>query len=214
MVHKKRGRPLKDVSSRDADRQKLIKAAVQILEEGSAAALTARAVADRAGTAVGSVYTTFASLDALWAEANIATMERLRVALVEALQTCRSVSIDAQLTCLADAYMDFAETKRNAWTALFERRSLEENQGLSAEIAHVFSVLEAVIEADGRVPAQYTSILARALWSSVHGMIYLGSVGGLGPVRRADIKPMIDVLVRTVVAGLPSLSRETASSSK
>ena len=44
--------------------------------------------------------------------------------------------------------------------------------------------------------------MAKALWSSVHGMVYLGNVGGLGPVRPQDVRPMIDVLVRSSVRGL------------
>ncbi len=50
-------------------------------------ALTARSVAERAGTAVGSVYTAFDSLEALRLEANAITMEMLRTHLVQTLET-------------------------------------------------------------------------------------------------------------------------------
>ena len=68
-VHKKmRGRPRKEPGDRAADRRALIEAAVAILNAGGAAALTARGVAERAGTAVGSVYAQFDSLEALTAQ--------------------------------------------------------------------------------------------------------------------------------------------------
>ena len=81
-VQKKvRGRPRKGQTDRQADREALIAAAVAILDAGGPGALTARAVAERAGTAVGSVYTQFDSLELLRLEANAITMRRLRDAL-------------------------------------------------------------------------------------------------------------------------------------
>ncbi len=108
-VQKKvRGRPRKGQTDRQADREALIAAAVAILDAGGPGALTARAVAERAGTAVGSVYTQFDSLELLRLEANAITMRRLRDALAAALSACPSRETDARLLCLADAYLGFA----------------------------------------------------------------------------------------------------------
>ncbi|MGH1589995.1 hypothetical protein ACRBEV_18730 [Methylobacterium phyllosphaerae] len=43
--------------------------------------------------------------------------------------------------------------------------------------------------------------MARALWSSVHGMTYLADLGSLGPLGVDDVRPMIDALVRAAVRG-------------
>ncbi len=68
-----RGRPRKDALGREADQQALVAAASGIVREAGPAALTARAVAARAGTAVGSVYAAFPSLEALRLGVNTVT---------------------------------------------------------------------------------------------------------------------------------------------
>jgi len=185
-----------------ADRQALINAAVEILNEGGAAALSARSVAERVGTAVGSVYTHFDSLELLRLEANAVTMRLLRGALTGALTTCESTSTEERLLCLADAYLSFASEHHNAWSAMFERRTVEAPPAIEADIAALFGVLEAVLQESGQIKESEIPVMAKALWSSVHGMVYLGNVGGLGPVRPQDVRPMIDVLVRSSVRGL------------
>jgi AcrR family transcriptional regulator len=203
VVQKKtRGRPKKDEDSRSADRQALVDAAVAILREGGSAALTARSVAERAGTAVGSVYTLFESLEALRLEANVITMRLLRDALAAALSLCREGTTEERLLCLADAYLAFASEHHNAWAAMFERRTIEAPPAIAADIAALFAVLEDVLRQSGRLSEESIPVMARALWSSVHGMVYLGEIGGLGPIGPADIRPMIDALVRTSVRGM------------
>lgn len=203
IVHKKvRGRPRKDATSRDADRRALVEAAIQILREGGAAAFNARSVADRAGTAVGSVYTQFESLEALRLEANAITMRVLRDALSAALARCRATATDERLLCLADAYRGFASDNHHAWAALFERRTIEAPPAILADISALFGIIEEVLREGGSLPDEEVRVMARALWSSVHGMVYLGEVGGLGPIGPADTPAMIDALVRTAVRGL------------
>ena len=202
-VQKKlRGRPRKDERTRIADRQALVDAAVQILREGGAEAFNARSVAERAGTAVGSVYTQFESLEALRLEASAVTMRQLRAALAGALARCSPGSAEDRLLCLADAYLQFAADHRNEWSAMFERRTIEAPPAIAADISALFAVLEDVLRASRLGQADEIPLLARALWSSVHGMVYLGEIGGLGPIRPDDVRPMIDALVRAAVRGL------------
>jgi AcrR family transcriptional regulator len=202
-VQKKvRGRPRKDEGRRRADRAALIGAAVQILEEGGAGAFSARAVAGRAGTAVGSVYTLFESLEALRLEANAVTMRELRGVLAGALESCRENCIEDRLLCLADAYLRFAAERHNAWAALFERRTIPAPPEIAADISALFAVLEDLLREGGLVAPEQVPVMARALWSSVHGMVYLGEIGGLGPIGPQDVRPMIDALVRAAVRGM------------
>ena len=215
MVHiKPRGRPKKDEGSRIADRQMMIDAAVEILREGGAAAFNVRLVAERAGTAVGSVYTQFGSLEALRLEASAVTMRLLRNALAEALASCPSGAMDERLLCLTDAYLRFAAENRNAWTAMFEPRSIPAPPAIAADIAALFEIIEQELR-DGGVPGEEDiPMLARALWSSVHGMVYLGEIGALGPIRPADIPPMVRALVNAAVRGLRTIGIDYRGSDK
>ncbi|WCS26865.1 TetR/AcrR family transcriptional regulator [Methylobacterium sp. NMS14P] len=201
-VQKKvRGRPRKEPGDREADRRALIEAAVAILNAGGAAALTARGVAERAGTAVGSVYTQFDSLEVLRLEANAVTMRRLRDTLAGALAACPSRDTEARLLCLADAYLAFAGAHHAAWAAIFERRTVPAPDSVQADIAALFGILEGVLRDGGRLAEAAIPVMARALWSSVHGMTYLADLGSLGPLGVDDVRPMIDALVRAAVRG-------------
>jgi AcrR family transcriptional regulator len=208
MVQKKtRGRPKKDERSREADRRALVAAAVEIVREGGASALSARAVAERAGTAVGSVYSLFASLEELRLEANALTMRDLRASLVAALEGGGGGPTTDRLLRLADAYQLFAASHRHAWAAMFEPRTIEAPPAIAADIAALFGVIEGVIRADGTLDEAEIPVMAKALWSSVHGMIYLGHLGGLGPIGPSDVRPMVDALVRSTVQGWASPRR-------
>ncbi|MBP1183921.1 TetR/AcrR family transcriptional regulator [Methylobacterium sp. PvR107] len=201
-VHKKmRGRPRKEPGDRAADRRALIDAAVAIVNEGGVTALTARGVAERAGTAVGSVYTQFDSLELLRLEANAVTMRHLRDTLAGALAACPSRETEARLLCLADAYLAFAAANHAAWAAIFARRTVAAPDSVQADIAALFAILEGVLRDGGRLAETAIPVMARALWSSVHGMTYLADLGSLGPLGVDDVRPMIDALVRAAVRG-------------
>ncbi|WP_457106678.1 TetR/AcrR family transcriptional regulator [Methylobacterium sp. P5_C11] len=201
-VQKKgRGRPRKGTVDREADRRALIDAAVAILNAGGAAALTARNVAERAGTAVGSVYTQFDSLELLRLEANAVTLRQLRDTLAAALAACPARETEARLLCLADAYLAFAGENHAAWAAIFERRTVAAPEAVQADIAALFAILEGVLRDGGRLAEAAIPVMARALWSSVHGMTYLADLGSLGPLGVDDVRPMIDALVRAAVRG-------------
>lgn len=208
IVHKKsRGRPPKEEAARIAGRQAMIEAALELLREGGSAALTARAVAERSGAAIGSVYGAFDNLETLKFEANAITMRLLRDHLSGALAACPATGTAERLLCLAGAYLGFAREHRNAWAALFDRRSIEAPPAIAADIAALFALIEAVLAGLPGAEAASIPVLARALWSSVHGMVYLGETGGLGPVGPQDIPAMVETLVRATARGLEQPSR-------
>ncbi len=197
-----KGRPRKAQADRNADRQALIDAAFAILRDGGSAALTARGVAERAGTAVGSVYTAFDSLEALRLEANAITMEMLRTHLVQALETHPADGVEPRLLRLADAYIAFADAHRTIWAALFEPRTLPAPTAITDSIASLFAVLEKILRETASIEAQEASLLARSLWSSVHGTLFLAEIGNLGPIGRDQAPALVHALVRTVAKGL------------
>lgn len=203
-VQKKvRGRPRKGESARNADRATMIEAARSLLVEGGSAALTARAVAERAGTAVGSVYGSFDSLEMLKFEANAVTMRSLRGELLASLRGAPEGEAPVEsLLRLASAYIRFARENRNAWAAMFDQRAIETPDAIMADVWALFAVIEQVLGGiDGLDPADIP-VVAKALWSSVHGMVYLGELQGLGPIGPDDVPGMVETLVRAAVRGL------------
>lgn len=195
------GRPRKAAAHRAADRDRLVSAAFDIVREGGSSALTVRSVATRVGTAVGSVYAAFDNLDALHLEVNALTMGLLERHLAGALIQCPGDSLQARLSCLAGAYIGFADANRPIWSALFEPRTSSAPPVVTAHISGLFSLLEGVLRGSGS-DEDDVRLLARALWSSVHGMVYLAETGGLGPVGREEALPMVEALIRAVVDGL------------
>ena len=202
-VHKiPRGRPRKQESARAADRQAMIAAALELLREGGSSALTARALAERVGTAIGSVYSAFESLEVLKLEANAVTMRRLRDHLAGALAASAAHGVADRLLVLADAYRAFARDNHNVWAAIFDPRVTEAPPAIAADNAALIAQIEKVIGAIPGLGREAVPVLAKALWSSVHGMVYLGEIGSLGPVERDDVPAMIETLVRAAVKGL------------
>ena len=189
---------------RASDRLAIVEVAHALLREGGAAALTARAVAEKAGTGVGSVYMLFDSLEALKLEANGITMRALRLHLTEALAgfDADPTDVAGRLLRLAEAYRTFARDHHDVWAAIFDRRTIEAPPAVASDIAALFAIIEDVLASIPNLRADRIAVVAKALWSSVHGMVYLGETGGLGPIRQEDIAGMIEILVLSVVQGL------------
>ena len=125
----------------------------------------ARGVAERAGTAVGSVYTQFDSLELLRLEANAVTMRRLRDTLAGALAACSSRATEARLLCLADAYLAFAAANHAAGAAIFERRTVAAPDSVQADIAALFGILEGVLRDGGRLAEPAIPVMATERWA-------------------------------------------------
>lgn len=197
-----RGRPRKDALVREADQQALVAVAIEIMREAGAPGLTARAVAARAGTAVGSVYAAFPNLEALRLEVNTATMSLLRVTLAAALTKSEGQSLRDRLLGLADAYMAFADSHPTLWAALFEPRTMAAPPDMAEQTAGLFALLEGALSASG-CTALNLPTLSRALWAAVHGTVFLARQGNLGPVGRDDVGALVHTLVSAIVNGIP-----------
>ncbi len=202
MFKKKVGRRPKDVRERTSDRLDYVAAACGLIEEGGVGALTARALAQSLGVAVGTVYNTFDNLESLRLEANAVTMRDLRVVLSDALDACPGGSPEDRLVALGLAYARFANERRNAWTAMLAPRTMEVPPAIAREIADLFGLIGGVLAATGRIPPERLPVTVKALWASVHGMVQLGEGGGLGPIAPRDVPPMLELLVRAAVRGL------------
>ena len=197
-----RGRPRKDALGREADQKALVAAAIDIMREAGALGLTARAVAARAGTAVGSVYAAFPNLEALRLEVNTMTMSLLRDTLAAALTKCKGESLRDRLFGMADAYMAFADTHPTLWAALFEPRTMAAPPAMAEQTAALFALLEGVLSEAG-CAAPDVPAFCRALWAAVHGTVFLAVHGNLGPIGREEATALVRTLVTAIAGGIP-----------
>lgn len=179
----------------------MIEVAAALLQEGGSPALTVRAVAERTGVSVGTVYASFDHLESLKLEANAVTMAALRSHLGDASRHLPQAA-EPRLLGLAHAYLAFAQEHHRPWAALFDQTTVETPASLTSEITALFAIIEQALAGVDGLPTASVPMVAKALWSSVHGMIYLGELGGLGPVGREDVPAMIDTLVRAALRGL------------
>jgi len=200
-----RGRPRKDALGRVADQRAFVGAATGIMREAGTAGLTARAVAARAGTAVGSVYAAFPNLEALRLAVNTATMGLLRETLAAALATSTGMSLQDRLLGLADVYMGFADTHATLWAALFEPRTMAAPPAMAEETTALFALLDGVL-CDAGCAASDAPAFGRALWAAVHGTLFLAVQGSLGPVGRNEAASLVHTLVTAIVGGIPRQS--------
>jgi AcrR family transcriptional regulator len=161
--------------------------------------LNARQFAKAAGISVGKLYTLFGNLDGLILAANLPTLVSLRHHLAQADRPDEDV--ETRLLTLTDAYIDFADREGLLWCALFEHQMDAAPDVVAAELSQSFGILETIL-AGARIPRDRRPVLAKALWSGVHGIVYLGRTGGLGPIGPESVREMAHLLVKTIAKGL------------
>lgn len=174
---------------------RLTAAGTALIREQGLKGLRARDIAERAGAALGGLYTVFDDLDGLILTVNSGTLKRLETALEGAIPP--DATAEDTFLSLSLAYLRFALAERNLWSALFEHRMPE---GMPvpdwhlAEHAFLIGLIAAPLAA--RMPdasAQDIAIRARTFFSAVHGVIAISLEG-----RFVGITP--DVLEREVTA--------------
>ncbi|MBM1172043.1 TetR/AcrR family transcriptional regulator [Microvirga arabica] len=195
------GRGPKDRERREHDRDLLIGTARSLIQEKGLRHVSGREITQRAGFSPGFTNRLFGSLDGLIVAANLPTLAALKEDLARADRPQASVA--ERLLALTDAYIAFAEREGQLWCALFEHQVEAAPEGVAQEMTALFALLERVL-ADAGVPADAAPLIARAFWSGVHGIVYLGRTGGLGPIGPDSVRDMAHLLVRTLARGLLS----------
>jgi len=195
---------------RGALREALIEAAETAIAAGGLAQLKARDLARAAGCALGAIYTVFPDLDALIVAVNARTLERIDRAMREA-GAAGEAPLDAEraivrLVELATAYLDFAVAQTGLWRALFEHR-LPPGQAVPADylalqmtlFRHIVAPLQALQPGLGE-PARL--MLARSLFSAVHGVVDLGLEEKLTAVPLPQLRRLVVLLATAMGRGL------------
>ena len=171
--------------------------------------LKVRDVAEAAGCAIGSVYNEFGDFDGLILTVNRQTVQDL---------TARLVAVPAddairQLHGLAATYLEFATTHANLLRSLFEHR-MEDDRPFPEDILQmVMQAFELMYPPLVRLlperDPQDIALLARMLFSAVHGIISLGLEERMVAVPPEALRQQLKQFVDTHLAGLGILPVRT-----
>jgi AcrR family transcriptional regulator len=189
-------------------REALIAAAERAIAAHGLAGLKARDLAQEAGCALGAIYNVFPDLDALVLAANAKTLTELEAALRKAATgggKGRAAAAD-ELARLADAYLAFAAANRQRWRALFEHRAPAGKplpETYAAQQTQLFTFIVAPLRTlrpeldDGE-----RALLARTLFSAVHGIVTLGLEEKLAAIPLRQLRAQMEEIVRAIGRGL------------
>jgi AcrR family transcriptional regulator len=196
-------------------RTRLIDAAERTVAERGLTALKARDLAAEAGCAIGTIYNVFEHLDELVLCVGSRTLAMLDATLGAVRSTSPYGSTEeavADLVRLALAYLDFAARHRVRWRALFEHRIteahslpdwyVEQQQVLFAQIEGPLKRLLPELDHDR------CQILARTLFSAVHGVVALGLEEKLVSLPLPDLRDQVAAIVRAIASGRDSLRND------
>ncbi len=193
-------------------RERLIDAAERSIAANGLAGLRARDLAHEAGCAVGTIYNVFEHLDELILGVGSRTLAMLDAAL-EAGRLARpygsTEDAAADLVRLALAYLAFAATHTVRWRVLFEHRMsearllpqwfVEQQHQLFAQVERPLVTLLPDLDLDAR------RILARTLFSAVHGIVALGLEEKLVSLPFSDLRNQLAATVRAIATGRDEL---------
>ena len=193
-------------------REQLIDAAERTIAEKGLAALKARELAQQVGCAVGTIYNVFEHLDELVLCVGARTLAMLETALeaVRPLGGHHSTETAADdLVRLAVAYLEFATTHTVRWRALFEHRMsearplpewfVEQQHRLFAQLEQPLAALLPELDRDAH------RILARTVFSAVHGIVALGLEEKLVSLPLPDLAGQLAATVRAIAMGRDEL---------
>lgn len=199
--------------TRDEIREMALTAAAEILSRHGPAALTARAVAEKIGYTVGSLYLVFQNFDDLILNVNARSLDDLYSAM-QAAQT-HSHHAEDGLLALAHAYIHFACEHPARWKMIFERpRSSPPPDWYSERVERMFAIVEKSLAAMAtQRTAREVCQATRALWSGVHGICVLGLTGRLNEKGSMSVQQLARSLVTHYVASFartaPMAKRKT-----
>lgn len=194
-------------------REALVTAAERSVERAGLRSLRARALAQEVGCAVGAIYNVIKDLDDLVLLVNARTLALLERELSaadpgSAGSTAGPDAAIDRLVRMALAYLDFAAAHTPRWRALFEHR-MSAGQNVPDWYRDAQQRLfghgeELLRELQAREPRVRRALLARSLFSAVHGLVVVGLEEKLQaiplPVLREQIRFVVTAIGRGMVA--------------
>jgi AcrR family transcriptional regulator len=189
----------------------LVAAAERTLAARGLTGLKARDLAAEVGCAVGAIYNVVDDLDDLILAVNSRTLAALEGELDAATRAQSGAPRGgeraiARLVRMAVTYLDFAAANTQLWRALFDHR-LPEGRALPdwfvAQQIQLFSHVEQPLhELAPDLPSDALALIARSLFSAVHGIVTLGLEEKLGVVPLDALRAQTTLIVSAIGSGL------------
>jgi AcrR family transcriptional regulator len=189
--------------SKEEIKAMVLQAAETIVIEEGFAALNVRKIAMEIDYAVGSIYMVFANMDDLVMHINAQTLDKLSAQLEQVANT--KLEPKQTIVQLASTYLNFAISKYNLWSMIFEYR-LSGNQQLpdwyQVKIDSISTQVEKVFKEISPHKTDTDIITAtRALWSGVHGICILSLDDNLDTDAIEDTQTKVILLVKNFILG-------------
>jgi AcrR family transcriptional regulator len=189
-------------------RDALISAAERTIAAEGLHGMKARELAYKVGCAVGAIYNVFTDLDDLIFAVNALTLEQLEKTLTVAGGDNADPQADAikMLVHLGLAYTDYAAANTRRWRALFDHRlpgGREVPTWYMANLARLFVYIEEPLRklAPTLAPVR-RALLARSLFSAVHGIVLVGLEEKLQHLPLPVLREQVTLLVTAMAKGL------------
>jgi AcrR family transcriptional regulator len=192
-------------------RQTLLEAAERRITAEGLKSLKARDLAAEANCAIGQIYNVWPDLDSLIIAVNARTLDDLDAALTaatapEAVGATHTQEARAVLLAQADAYLGFASRNAQRWRAVFEHRVTGDRElpgWYREQQARLFSHVDRPLRTllPGVAPPDRAD-LGRAIFSAVHGVVWLGLEELLGPQGYDDLRRQLRTVMGAIVDGL------------
>jgi AcrR family transcriptional regulator len=199
----------KTAERRQRLRDALISAAERTIETHGLSGLKARALAFQVGCAVGAIYNVVTDLDDLIFAVNsrtLAALERDLAATEQAFGAAEGAAAVDRLVRLGAAYLFFAAAHTLRWRALFEHRLPKgkpmPEQYIEAQRQLFRHVEEPLGELQPHLPRERRALVARSLFSAVHGMVMLGLEEKLQTVPLEALREQVAFVVTTIGRGM------------
>ena len=184
--------------------EKLIDIAEARIAADGHQAIRARDLAAEAGCAVGAIYTLYDDLDHLVMAVNGRTFRRLGTHVADAVRSAASDDPVDQLVAMGHAYLSFAGANPKSWRTLFDLEMSSESDVPEWYLTELGGLFGLISEPLRRIYPDHSddeiALLTRTLFSSVHGIVFLGLEKRLSAVPHEDMARMIERLVRAVVS--------------
>lgn len=187
-------------NTREELKEKTIEAGLSLLAERGAEALSARAIAQRIGYTVGTLYNIFKDLEDITLHLNAATIAEMHAALLPLAQSPQPP--EQRLLAIARAYGDYALTHSARWHLLHAAHySRPLPDWYRTEIQRPFAMIETLLAELG-LPASQIPIAARTLWAGLHGICALHMHQKLSYTASEPMHTLMEHFVTHYVRGL------------
>jgi AcrR family transcriptional regulator len=176
-------------------RAECVRAAVELLEESGATALSLRAVARRAGVSPAAPYRHYADREALVSAVAAVGYRELAGRLAAAHP---SPSTPGQLASVAVAYVQFALDRPALFRIMFGEPCDRDNDERAGATAAVSSYLRGIVE---RVfPDADAESMENAIWALVHGLAFLHLDGKLDAPTPSVVADRVTAAIQALLA--------------